>query len=579
MKFNYNNLDLSLLWDNILNTKRKIKAEHKVSVVRLTRVSNRTKTTFVYSHISYNIIFMKALLIYLTIKPNFYSSILYKEFVDYAGIIDENLCNTVDDRSYFKNFTKNSYASFNYNKEDFNNTKNKYIAFDYFKRGSYLMNYVKMSEFLNLTIKGDYEKIGTLINKPELNELFSSVKYKSPLEKSCVFLVADLEIFKTELENLGIILTTGKGKNKTNNNSLQHFLHLMDQDFRNNLYNITKSTHYSGKNFNRSDFSYQNIHNRCGGVRYYTTSSSRRGIFFGRSNTTADGSKGGYDFITNLLKNIDYKSAKSNEEKQMVIELTTLDGFIDNEKVKNNIVGDINTKILSPRLAKYIENNKEHLEIGINRLKERYKQKDNLESIIMNKLDAKYLYNITIAQFLNICTYERETDDDKMYGARIIINLGDKFVNKYFSLLKSEYKTSDLKVWLGFKTWLNSWIEDNREFYDKINNDTFKLGLAAPIIDILIDSNMIKKVVVSLSHDDKKIVLKVSKSDLLDEIGKSIYRLPNKLPMLCKPKDYSEDSYGGYLINDEGILEDIFIKKSDYQKTSEIYEQNSIYSP
>lgn len=56
-----------------------------------------------------------------------------------------------------------------------------------------------------------------------------------------------------------------------------------------------------------------------------------------------------------------------------------------------------------------------------------------------------------------------------------------------------------------------------------------------------------------------------------------IYTVPNKLPMIVKPKPYSANTSGGYLLNDIQFNEDIFIEKKAYSVWSELSLDNNVY--
>ena len=67
------------------------------------------------------------------------------------------------------------------------------------------------------------------------------------------------------------------------------------------------------------------------------------------------------------------------------------------------------------------------------------------------------------------------------------------------------------------------------------------------------------------------------KKCLNDEDYRVIYTLPLKLPMLCKPKEFSENSTGGYLLNEMYDNKSLFIEKHLYRESSTIYIKNDVY--
>jgi DNA-directed RNA polymerase, mitochondrial len=91
-------------------------------------------------------------------------------------------------------------------------------------------------------------------------------------------------------------------------------------------------------------------------------------------------------------------------------------------------------------------------------------------------------------------------------------------------------------------------------------------------------SNMLEIKVINNSYDNSISVLR-----LTDEVSKLLDRknpiisLPINLPMIVKPKPYSENDLGGYLLNDIEYDENLIRGKLGYNIPSTIQDENIIY--
>jgi DNA-directed RNA polymerase len=77
--------------------------------------------------------------------------------------------------------------------------------------------------------------------------------------------------------------------------------------------------------------------------------------------------------------------------------------------------------------------------------------------------------------------------------------------------------------------------------------------LGCKIIDILDNSDMLKKVLIKSSRSVIKnhyILQRVDQRLLPIKDKHTIMSLPTKLPMVVKPKPFSDKQYGGYILND-----------------------------
>ena len=157
----------------------------------------------------------------------------------------------------------------------------------------YIGDYSKMGVFLQYIFKNntldilkfifcgvDYcvDKESIVINSFKSEN--ESVIYDNLMHKT-LFVVNDLNLFKSNLSNKGFIVNEGLQKWRGQINSISSFLSSIDSDYRESLYNhnkiFTSSNRFLsfGKNIEplvKSIFSYKNIHLNLGNVRWYSTS-------------------------------------------------------------------------------------------------------------------------------------------------------------------------------------------------------------------------------------------------------------------------------------------------------------------
>ena len=110
------------------------------------------------------------------------------------------------------------------------------------------------------------------------------------------------------------------------------------------------------------------------------------------------------------------------------------------------------------------------------------------------------------------------------------------------------------------------------------HNNLF-LELANKCIDIFNVCNLITFNVKTLDYRHKISVIDIPKniSELI--LKDKRYVLPLKLPMITAPNDYSEDTKGGYLLNDVDVDQELIIGKIGYKVNSTIDCKNTkIYS-
>lgn len=214
----------------------------------------------------------------------------------------------------------------------------------------------------------------------------------------------------------------------------------------------------------------------------------------------------------------------------------------------------------------------------INSVKKGKTEENKLISLILTSIDKQVIIDVIKYEFLKNLTY-RDTDYYKYINLLyVIISVGKKLISIYFRNLRINYNT-DREIKLTQIEVLDKWNSENSNKSLLLKDDSFIAKLGSRIIDILDFSGMLKKVIITESKTEKHYILDVADDKLVNKLAhRKFFVIPNKLPMICKPKEYSETELGGYLLNKEEYSENLFIEKKAYGVVSEIAETNKVYS-
>ncbi len=297
-------------------------------------------------------------------------------------------------------------------------------------------------------------------------------------------------------------------------------------------------------------------------------------------------------FVAHLLNSFKISDSCSNEENQKRIETIIIDEFdsvFSNNKTKY-IVGGVNTDLLNTLLNKYIISKETDLRFYISNLIDSSKDflKDDKTTRLDKALKAKVIisndkdliFNLCLLHFLLIYTYQNSDNDTNNVLLPLSIGIGKKMFNRYLNNTKSEYlKTSGDKI--SFSLWADKWKADNIA-YSKHLDDNLYTSLGCDIIQILESCDMIKKVLTTTVVDYNKVssqysLVVLDDSKLSRKNKHVIINMPTKLPMIVKPKPYTKDALGGYLLNDVKFSEGLFIEKKAYSINSVLSDCNKIY--
>lgn len=238
---------------------------------------------------------------------------------------------------------------------------------------------------------------------------------------------------------------------------------------------------------------------------------------------------------------------------------------------KSNIIKDINQNLLGGVVYSFVEYRETTISKYISNLPKikAKSQTGRLLKEIFTNVDPIFIKNLIICQFLSILTFKGTNEEDKLSLLNVTLQLGRKTINKYlYTLILNSFKSknNDLKSF-KYSDALSEWKskDENQVIYELLKDDTFVSKLGGMLIDILESSDMLVKRLVVISRVEKMWVLDVVNDDKLNNLSKrSIRVVPNKLPMICKPIDYTPNALGGFLLNDKRYQESLFVEKPVY---------------
>jgi len=305
-------------------------------------------------------------------------------------------------------------------------------------------------------------------------------------------------------------------------------------------------------------------------------------------------------FIFNYIVNI-IKSNPINKNTQLLIErFLSGQGKIYINSKESPLVLNIDINKFTGKFNEYCINKIDELKVYFeklnNSLNSNNKLIDDSNSLndnqiidyyikeIINTIEFNDVLNIMYYTLFKIISYndtininDNEDKGDDINHTYLLQNnlfIGKNLVNIYIKNLYDKIPEKDPN--LTYSKFRESYISQSRN--NNLNNDSFYLHLGAKIIDIMMTSNMLEVKVVYAAYKNSVAILK-----LTDEISKLLVRknpimsLPINLPMIVKPKSYSDKEYGGYLLNDVEYNESLIKEKIAYDIPSSIQDENIIY--
>lgn len=440
------------------------------------RLLNKSKKDIIYNYIYYNPIFVDTLLVYFFFRN--INSFRLHEWGDIFTVIDRN----VIDISCFKQDTYDKHMFM-----DVADFEKSYYNLDY---KSYYVESVKMN-LINLINKMNYvtsgvEETANLLSliieksyKPfieqvlknfikdfdEINQdLDEESNISINLANSSLFVLSDIEGFKTKFLEKGYKLNEGPQSWRGQINSMSALLSIFDMEFRNSLYLHNQHHVRNGRvdskySLPKSKFSFRNIHMNLGNIRWYSTKRKLNRELLSRKLLNRI-NKNSFKTDSDIYQQLTIFLQKSpiNESTQTKIEeyllntsyMTIKDKIDNNNTLNYTLLGD--TKI-----KEYIKESSEMLEDYINNFRnksfnintERFNQKAFNKyhlNIIFNELDNnKLIIEIALGHFAKImsCTDRISNSNSTL---QIANEIGDVLVKNYFYILYSKSIISNIKL-------------------------------------------------------------------------------------------------------------------------------------
>lgn len=271
-------------------------------------------------------------------------------------------------------------------------------------------------------------------------------------------------------------------------------------------------------------------------------------------------------------------------DTQLFIERSISDMFSSDIQNSSQFVAGVNLDKVSSPVVRYLIDQNSTVEFYIGKLLASLAEVRIEESMLMldilHSLDLDFIRGYCYYIFLICLTCRHTDDDDKLVNLiKIAVKIGKEFARKHFlTCFELEFKGVDFDKRPRYSIWFNENIKVNPKYTVLFFDDRFYSVFGAKLVEILEYSHLLRRILIKPKYNESYFVLDIYDTNLLNVIGKhKVLVLPTKLPMVVKPRPYSPDSLGGYLVNDAIDNSDIIIDKKGYAKKSVIKELNTVY--
>lgn len=237
------------------------------------RILNKEDKKLVYNYVSYNLLFMMPLMMFLLNRQK-YNAEYFSEWGRYFVVLQNS---TVEEAK--ADFLKQLSFNDDYIKKDLYNPGKDMLSVDPFtflNSLTYKTCPRHMSNLIDLSFKkafGEYLKevlYPTPLYEVFKNNVDSNIEHHNLLN-SCLFLVLDLNVFKTEIESKGYSINEGPKKWRGQIGALSSQINCLDRDFRKALYQHNLFHSWNYKPISKDRFSFNNIHMNLGNVRWFSS--------------------------------------------------------------------------------------------------------------------------------------------------------------------------------------------------------------------------------------------------------------------------------------------------------------------
>jgi hypothetical protein len=300
--------------------------------------------------------------------------------------------------------------------------------------------------------------------------------------------------------------------------------------------------------------------------------------------------------IINILEN-----EPINSDTQLKIErflYVQFDEFLTNKE--SFLVSDIDTKIFTGKFNHYCMDKVNELSVyirkrrnALNSSKKLVKEMGELSvnqinnyllKNILNKVEIKDIINIMLYILFRVATYNNlvnENDMDNIDTGKVktavlynTLDTGKRVVNIYIRTLYKEHLNSNDHIsYIEFKENLLSEGLNN-----KLTSSEFHLEIGGYIIELMKSCDMLNIEVRTVDSLSLSILTLNSEiASLLDNNVNRAISIPLNLPMIVKPKPYSKEEFGGYLLNGVEYDEPLITPKIGYGVPSKVLSDNVLY--
>ena len=577
------------------------------------------KKKLIYGYMPYNKIFLETLLVYILVRNKILVN-FYREPGHFLTVVDDD--NTKTDNLQLNEISFKLGGITEELASDYYSGFRTDETFKIINRLVYFTNCKNISNLIELAFNKQYSPFikEILSFMPDYDKYEDKIlkiddSFRLNILKSSVFILEQCNVksLLNDIRDRGYEISAGPRAQRGRVNSINQFLSILDQDYRNSLY-LHNSLHAGNGNIlsrhklDRKKFTFNNIHMNLGSVKYYSTKSTYI------EKETIPSNK---DFLSACFTELVslFQTKYHDEKLQLEIEEYLFDC---KNAFYNSIIEDRKPTNYSQKSSEFIIEKTEELtailerdydEVNLNygNLKQSFFYNLRLTSEIVRELGAKKTANVAISYFLTILNmeklnknfgiksvlYEEDSypidEDDESYvddtelGHKPIkeIFCNNQLGNSLFNMYKYKlYSKSDTKKYKFFE-WCE--LDENKKNFNRFKEDISSMtGIGGNILFLLtqppISLIYVKAHKLRWNRGIRLIYIEKKALDIMS-VNK-VASLPYKLPMIVKPKPYElidgKITYGGYLLNGDKYLENLFISKPLYNIPTSIEEPENI---
>ena len=279
------------------------------------------------------------------------------------------------------------------------------------------------------------------------------------------------------------------------------------------------------------------------------------------------------DMFYNIESYIKSKNFEASREVQLQLEQYLLDFKSEVTKTEPTLISNVDVRRLSGPVASYIDKKSPLIYMYVNALLKSNKKNDLYIISMLNRVGSQFIFDNCVYFLLKILTHRKTGNFDLLGVTSIGVKVGNIIVDKYLRLIKADDKSN-------FKVWRNNYIKDIAELKGILNNDdSFYLQIGTKVIEILINSELIKLEVLRVGRNERHSLYVICDPELLKMDFKDVVLVsPLRLPMIVSPEKYVNTEGGGYLLNNTSYTDSMFTDKKQYKIESKLSDNNNIIS-